>query len=68
MQSQRDTESEIYRVRGIHSQRYTKSEGYRVNTESEGYRVREIQSQTDTTEGHLEGYRARGILHKGKIS
>ena len=30
------------------SQKDTESEGYRVNAESEGYRVRDIQSQRDT--------------------
>ena len=38
-QRPRDTESEIYRVRGIQSQRAT---------ESEVYRVRDLQSQRDT--------------------
>jgi len=57
-QSQRDTQSDIYRVRGIQGQygvRVMQSQRY---TESEGYGARGIQSQS-----HANGDEPADIMH-----
>jgi hypothetical protein len=57
--SQRYTESEGYRVRGIQGQYGVRGIQSQRYTESEGYRVGDIQSKRDT---ESEGYKVKGIL------